>query len=46
MYRILLAHGWSYADIIAAGTNKTPVPVLFPEDICDCELCADEDDEG
>ena len=46
MTRILLDHGWSYAEIKAAGTGKIPVPVLFPIDICECEYCADQKGES
>jgi hypothetical protein len=46
MQRILRDHDWPFADIRAANVGKTPVPVLFPVDVCDCELCADDDDEG
>ncbi len=46
MMRILVDHGWTYSDVVAAGNHKIPVPVLFPVDVCDCALCAEEDDES
>ena len=44
MQRILRDHDWTTADIKAANVGKIPVPMLYPVDVCDCELCADEDD--
>ncbi len=40
MQRILRDHDWTTADIKAANVGKIPVPVLYPVDVCDCELCA------